>query len=571
MQKKKSNEIMRYLRQIADGAKRYIALLLLVQVLLSINGVLFALFLRNIINAAAAGQRALFWQNTVGFGVLASIQVGLGALVRWLDEFTLSRIENRCKQRLLEQLLWRDYAAVKGVHSGEWMNRLTGDASVVADGLTHILPSAVGMSVRMLAAAALIVVLEPRFALLLLAAILVLPGAAVLLRRRMKRQHRLVQEADGFLRCYLQEILGALPVIHAYAAEQAATAEAGARMNRHRAARMSRNRLSNLAGSGFTLLANGAYVVGAGFCGYGILTGRLDYGTFLAIFQLIGQIQSPFAGITGILPRCYSMAASAERLLEPEHYAMQRVERLEMDQVRETYARRFCGIAVEKLCFGYHDGTAQRGGEKQQVIRNLSLVIRKGDIAAFTGMSGCGKSTLLKLLLGLYTPDSGSCTLLLDGGKTEPLTTRWQRLFAYVPQGNCLMSGSVREILSFAAPARRAQDARMWEALRVACAEDFVRDWSAGLDTALGENGMGISEGQQQRIAIARAVFSGSPILLLDEATSALDMETEARVLKNLQSMTDRTVLIVTHRPAALDICNRRLMFTEQGCTEAAE
>ena len=182
--------------------------------------------------------------------------------------------------------------------------------------------------------------------------------------------------------------------------------------------------------------------------------------------------------------------------------------------------------------------------------------MEKGCYLALTGHSGCGKSTLLKLLMALYPLDSGQCFLQSRDGE-QPLTAAWRGLFSYVPQGSQLLSGTVRQIVSFSDAAAARDESRIRQALRIACAENFVDALEQRLDTPLGERGAGLSEGQLQRLAIARAVFSDRPILLLDEATSALDEATEVQLLANLRQMTDKTVLIVTHRPAALAIVDR--------------
>ena len=202
------------------------------------------------------------------------------------------------------------------------------------------------------------------------------------------------------------------------------------------------------------------------------------------------------------------------------------------------------------------------------MLNDISVEIQKGEYVAFTGHSGCGKSTVLKLLMSIYRLDGGERYVRDNKGGVEELNSKWHRLFAYVPQGNQLMSGTIRDVVSFADRSQSADDEKIMQALKIACADDFVCDLENGIDTLLGERGTGLSEGQMQRIAIARAVFSGSPIMLLDEATSALDELTEKRLLENLRSMTDKTVVIVTHRPAALDICDRVLEFKENGVFE---
>lgn len=201
------------------------------------------------------------------------------------------------------------------------------------------------------------------------------------------------------------------------------------------------------------------------------------------------------------------------------------------------------------------------------VLQNMNLEIKKGDYVVFTGPSGCGKSTVLKLLMCLYPLDSGSRTVVTTGG-TRMLTAEFRSLFAYVPQGNQLLSGRLRDIIAFGDKERAKDDVGIHQALTIACAEEFVTALENGLDTVLGERGLGLSEGQMQRIAIARAVFSGHPILMLDEATSALDEPTAQKLLSNLRSMTDKTVILVTHRLDQTAAFDWELSFSEDGIRE---
>ena len=202
------------------------------------------------------------------------------------------------------------------------------------------------------------------------------------------------------------------------------------------------------------------------------------------------------------------------------------------------------------------------------VLNDFSVRLGKGEYVAFTGHSGCGKSTVIKLLMCVLKPDGGERSYVMEDGERGSLTSAYRRLFAYVPQGNALMNGTIREVVSFADPDSSGDDARLNEALKVACAHEFVSELEQGLDTLLGERGTGLSEGQMQRLAIARAVFSRCPVMLLDEATSALDETTEKQVLENLRALNNRTLIIITHRKAALEICDRVFAFSESGATE---
>jgi ATP-binding cassette subfamily B protein len=458
------------------------------------------------------------------------------------------------------------------------MNRLTNDTLVISQNSVEILPGLSGMVVKMLSAMGMMIVLDYRFALVLLPVGGVLLFATYGFRKVLKKLHKDIQERDGKLRVYLQERIGNLMMIRSFAAEQQTEAEALERMCDHKGTRMRRVRFSNFCNIGFQSGMQGMYVGGVIYCAFGILTGAISYGTLTAITQLISQIQSPFANITGYLPKFYAMTASAERLMEIEKFEDDSdVQSMNIQETLAFYRGAFSAMGLESAAFSYYpssDSVRQLSKETMPVVlenisvENISVEIGKGQYVAFTGHSGCGKSTVLKLLMCIYKLDGGKRYVTDRKGEKETLSAKFHRLFAYVPQGNQLVSGTIRDVVCFADQSGKQDDDRIMQALKIACADSFVSELDHGIDTILGERGTGLSEGQMQRIAIARAIFSESPILLLDEATSALDERTEQQVLENLRNMTDKTVVIVTHRPAALDICDRILEFTENGVVE---
>lgn len=543
-----------WLRKQLHPQRNRIAILLLLHILLGGSSVLYALLLKRVIDAATNGCDTRLAGCFMGLIALTAGQIALRAAERHTAERARSECENRLKAGLFGHLLEKDYAAVTAVHSGEWMNRLTSDTVVAANGYTEILPNAGGMLVKLVGALVLLLLLEHRFVPILLIGGVLMILLTYLFRKVLKRLHKTVQEKDGAVRTYLQEILGSMLVVRSFSAKEQSAYQAQLRMNTHQTARMQRNRFSNLCNIGFGSAMQGMYLLGIGYCASGILNGTVSYATLIAVMQLVAQIQSPLANITGYFPRFYAMLASAERLMEAENYADDGSSGAKThDEINRFYRDEFSAIAVKIDEFSYRDEQRQR----MAVLRGLDFRIRKGEFIALTGDSGCGKSTLLKLLLCLYPLEHGTRLLECQEKEAILLTAKEHRLFAYVPQGNHLMSGTIREIVSFADRGRMADTNAVQNALRIACAEEFVAALPDGIETELGEHGHGLSEGQMQRLAIARALFADCPILLLDEATSALDAETEQRLLHNLREMTAHTVLIVTHRPAALEICDR--------------
>lgn len=563
MKRRQSRKTLSWLSKVSGMGKWNILFLILIQTLLGLSGIVFAWLLRGGIDCAVAKDQEGFSRYAGALILVVALQISVQVLNRFLDEYTRSGMENRLKQRLISQLLTRDYASVTAVHSGDWMNRMTSDAVVVANGMTDILPNVVGMGVKLVGALYALLVLMPEMGYLLI------PGgiAAFLLssvfRTTLKRMHTKIQEADGKLRVLVSERLSGLLIVRSFARESQTMHEAAERMKAHRKARMKRTRFGNLCSTGLSAVVNGVYILGVLYCSHGILQGTVSYGSFTAVLQLISQVQHPFSSLSGYLPRAYAMLASAERLMEVEDFEQVDVDKvLSPEQAKSFYRDRFQALGLRNASFTYLPPAGENAQGKKKmpvVLENLDLHIQKGECIAFTGHSGCGKSTVLKLLMSLYPLDTGERYVQTQDGAESVLDARYAQLFAYVPQGNQLMSGSIREMVTFSDPEKLRDEQRIRQALEIACALDFVDGLPQGIDTRLGERGAGLSEGQLQRIAIARAICSENPILVLDEATSALDEETERRLVQNLRQMTDRTVLLVTHRPAMLKLCTRQV------------
>lgn len=558
--RKTNKSALHFINEVAGKSRLYIIFLLLVQMALGISSVVYALLLRGLIDGAVAHDRYRMLSYFVMFAALVAGQIALRAVLRFLEEFSKAAYENAFKKRLFAGLLTHSYGVVTATHSGEWMNRLTSDTVVVSEGLATIVPGVAGMATKMAGALVVILIMEPRFVYILLPGGVLLVLLTYIFRKQLKKLHKQMQEKDGLVRIFMQEHLGSLLIVKAFGREEDTLSQAVWHMDEHKKARMHKNHFSNVCNIGFGAVMNGAYVFGAVYGAFGIYNGTMTYGTFMAMLQLISQIQNPFANITGYLPKYFAMLASAERLMEVEAYEKDKVRAWDAVCAKDRMSDEQSGYIPDNSTFGlshvdftYLPPVITEGDTVMPIVlKGYSLEIRKGEFVAFTGPSGCGKSTVLKLLMGLYTVDAG-----------EVYGCR-RNMFAYVPQGNQLMSGSIRDIITFSDKDKSGDESGIYRALRIACANGFIAELEQGIDTLLGERGLGLSEGQMQRLAIARAIYSDRPVLLLDEATSALDARTEEAVLENLRSMTDKTVIIVTHRPAALKLCDRQVAFGEK-------
>lgn len=549
---------LNYIKKNASPYKLHIIVLTVLSTVSGIMGAVSALFLRNVINNAVAKNEAAFWQSFIVMTCFIAAGILLSAAARRLSAYTVTSLENTLRLRLFMSILKGDYAEASKEHSGMWMNRLTSDASAVAGEAVGLLPGITGTAARLISAVVIIVSAAPGFLYVILAGGLIALLGAIKFRKKMKDLYKLVREKDGSLRMRLQDYLGSLVIVRTYAAEDTAAEDVSEKMNDYRAAVMRRTRFSNIMNIGFAGIMEGGYLFAAAFCGYAILMGTMDYGTFAAMLDLVGQVQGPLAGISGFVPRFVSLIGSAERLMEfdSEYTGKQLLPEPEkISGIEDFYASGFTGLGLDGVTFTYP-------GDEQPVLTDFSLFAEKNSSVALTGFSGCGKSTALKILMGLYKPDSGeSYVLTQDGRIKDEELLKYRRLFAYVPQGNLLMSGTIRDVVAFSRRDLAGDTERINRALEISCALGFVSELEKGIDTELGENGAGLSEGQMQRLAIARAVFSGSPVLMLDECTSALDAETEKQLLENLRSLSGKTVLLVTHRRSAVDACDREISF----------
>ena len=556
------NGALLWLRKTTNTYRPMLILLTMFEIMVSLLGVCYALVMKQMVDHAVAKDSHGFVLGMMAFGLLVVIQLSLRMVTRQLSEAARSGMENTLKKNLFSALLKKDYGSICATHSEDWMNRLTSDTAVCANGRTDIVPGFMGMMIRLIGSLALIFWLQPGLSFLVIPGGIVFLIITVVLRKPIKRYHKEVQEKDGRVRVYLQERISSMLVVRSFGVEDVTLEQTADTMELHKTSRMKKAWISNICSSGFSLAINGMYLLGIGYCGYGIMKGNVSFGTLTAMIQLIGQLQSPLASLGGYVPKVFTTIASAERLMEVEQYEEVNVTGLRSEcEVRTLYEEQIREIVFANVSFHYPKGQDHNPLEvRADVLKNMSVTINKGDYVAITGISGCGKSTMLKLLMGLYEPQSGVIKVILkDGTGISIKEMKW--LFAYVPQGNFLMGGSIRDAVTFG---KSCEKDKLDRVMHLACAE-FVYDLPEQLDTMLGEKGAGLSEGQMLRIAIARALYADRPVLILDEATSALDEATEEQLLKHLKTLTDKTVLLVTHRAKAQKICNKSLILEASG------
>ena len=542
VQVKKS--MLRWITKRIRGRIPKIVLLTLVKAFHALLTVLFALGSKGVINGAVSGDMSLFVDACVKqAAIIAGIVLSL-MFSRHLHDKLQADLECDWKKQLLHGLLHGEYAAVQRFHSAELLNRLNNDVTRVNDGVLQLVPNVAAMITRLIAAISVLGMLDLRFALLLGTVGLVVIGITGLMRNRLKRLNKQVNEHDGRVSGFLQEIMEKLLMVQSMDVSHEVEQRTEGLLEERYAVQRKRKNVSLFANTCVSIMMYSIGFLTLGWCSYRLLKGQMNFGTLTAITQLVSQVQAPFVNLSGIFPQYTALLASSERLMELEE--IQGEPSPMTADVQAVYAQ-MKAIAAEGLSFSYDD---------DPIFHQTQFSLPKGSFAVITGPSGIGKSTLLKLLLGIIQPDSGR---LLLAGEGEPLVLdrSTRRMFSYVPQGNLLLSGSLRDNLTIVRPQATAEEIE--QAVYVSAMDEYLPQLPEGLDTRLGENGAGLSEGQAQRLAIARAVLGGAPILLLDECTSALDEATEQKVLQRLKALPERTCIAVTHRPAAIALCDWRL------------
>ena len=501
---------------------------------------------RGLIDSAVGRDGRQFLFNAILIsGAVLTIRL-CGLISGLLSAKTGAELLRDLRTMVLRRLLHKQYAELDGFHSGELVNRMFSDVGIVRNGIMEAVPAIVSMAVGFAGAAVLLIRMDWRFILLMLAGGLLGLILIAAFHKPMTSRHKAAQESEGRLHAALQELLENLRLVKASGTEKRMEGRTEDRQQAFLAAQLRKGRFSVSMNNSISLVFQLSWLFCMLWGCYGIYCGRLTYGMLAAILQLLGQIQGPFSKAAGVADQLYGTISSAERLKElldlPEEEPVPADDSVPDREFREI---RLCGVD-----FSY-------GRSAEPVLKQVNLTIRAGEFAAVTGASGSGKSTRFQLLLGIYQPVGGELKFCFADGKEMAVSRSTRGLFAYVPQGNTLFSGTLRENLTMFTDS--ASDEEILQAARLACLDRFLAELSDGLDTVIGERGIVLSEVQAQRVAVARALLSRAPILLLDECTSALDEKTETELLRNIASLRGKTCLIVTHRRAALEICNSRI------------
>lgn len=543
----------RWIYGYAVGYRKGIAVYILLGLLGTALGLGGSVVSKHLIDAII-GHRGELLAGVIALYIGCGLaKIAISAVTRRVSAKLNVKASNEIRADVFGKFLEVDWQASLDYHSGDLLSRVNSDVTTVSDSILGWIPSLVTGCVQFVGTLVTILVYDPLMALLALASAPVTVLMSRFLLSKMRTFGQEVRERQAQLTAFYEESLQNLQAIKAFHLNEKFSGRLEELQALYKNVSLDYNLFSVKTNLLMSVTGFAVSLLCLGWGAYRLWSGYITFGTMVLFIQLAGMLSASFSALVSLIPSAVSATVSAGRIMTI--LDLPREEETLTEEAQAVLEKAPCnGIAVraEQVSFAYQNG--------RPVFENLELYAAPGEIVGIVSPSGGGKTTLIRLLLGLIKPDRGQIMLESDGA-VAPLTPGLRPLLSYVAQEKVIFSGTIAESLRLAAPL--ANDEQLRQALEMACAWDFVSALPQGVNTPLGERGSGLSEGQIQRLAIARAVLSDAPLLLLDEATSALDLDTERQVLHNMLHENRRTVIVTTHRPTVLRSCSRVYSLTE--------
>lgn len=547
--------IYRYVRRYRRAVIAYIVMGLATTVL-SLGTSVAAKYLIDIIEGHLRGTG----EGVGTLGLVAAVCILLGVsnilMSAWSKRFAANvnlKVTNEIRADVYQKILQTDLESVQTYHSGDLLNRINTDVTTVAESVLGWVPTLAIKLVQFMAALTIILVYDPTMAVLALLSAPVLALSSRFLMGKMRNYNRKMREVNSEVMMLHEESLQNIQPIKALNLTDVFYRRILNVQDKYFDTAMNYNRFSVMTSMIMSLIGLAVSYLCLGWAAFRLWNGAISFGTMVLFIQLASYLSSSFSALVGLVPNAIGATVCAQRLMTVLDLPKEEMPYLvQAQRLRTEEAPLF--IRIENLEFHYQNGTP--------IWKNLYLNVTPGTMIAIVGQSGAGKTTLFRILLGLLNPQAGSAQIC-SGDTAIPLSPSTRCLFSYVPQDSVIFSGTIAETMRLVRP--DASEEAIWQALKTACADEFVRKLPNGLHSKIGERGAKLSGGQNQRLAIARALLSDAPILLLDEVTAALDLETEQKVLSNItQAYRGRTCIVATHRQSVLPLCHQVYRYEHQ-------
>lgn len=489
---------------------------------------------------------------------LSVTQILVGAVISRIATVVGTRISNEIRSNVYEHITFSKWEDIRKYHSGDLLNRIEGDVGAVSNSIISYVPSVFTKSAQFLGCLIVVLYYDPTMAIFAFMSAPFLVISSRISAKMVRKYNKESREMNGKILSFYSESIQNLQTIKAFDLTKRYVDQLKINLSLYRKIRLAHDKFSIIMTICMSIIGLVVSYTCYGWGVYRLWQGAISYGTMTLFLQISGQLTSSFSALVSLLPSAISIATAAGRIMEISDLPLEESKDDEKAEKMEKSADE-SGVTLccENLTYTYPDG-------ENPVVSDISFSAAPGETIAFVGPSGEGKTTILRLILGLVEPDSGEITMKTKDGEEIAVSESTRRFCSYVPQGNAIFSGCIADNLRIVRP--EATDDELVEVLKTADAWSFIENLPEGMYTQISEKGVNFSEGQVQRISIARAILRDAPVIVMDEATSALDAATEEIVLANMmKAYPNRTRVITTHRPSMLQYCSRIYRISENG------
>lgn len=548
----------KWLLQYILKYRNSILLYIVIGIVATVTGLGTSVASKFLVDSVVSHQSETIVKSAVIAVGCALFQIVFNTLMSRVATVVGTKINNEVRGNIYEHMVFSKWESIGKYHSGELLNRIEGDVGAVTSSIVTFIPGICTKLAQFIGCLVIVLYYDPTMAIFALMSAPFFLLTSKVSTEKIRRYNKYSREINGRILSFVSESTQNLQTIKAFGITSRYAEQMKSLLNQYRTIKLSQDKFSLIMSFCLSMIG---LIISYSCYGWGVWrlwTGAISYGTMILFIQIAGQLTSSFSSLISFLPSAITIATAAGRVMEIVDLPNEEdIDREKAEAIKEDAKKHGLTVACENVTYKYSDG-------EYAVLNSISFYAKPGETIALVGPSGEGKTTILRLIVGLIKPNSGKMFTETKDGKILPISDSTRRFCSYVPQDNAIFSGTIADNLRIVRP--EATDEELEEVLRVADAWGFIERLPQGMGTEIKERGVNFSEGQMQRICIARALLRNAQILVMDEATSALDAETEKKVLSNMMSFyPNRTCIITTHRPSMLKYCNRVYRLSEQG------